>query len=242
MLQRRFRGVPGPALIGMSSSLSKPAQFGARRAGVLLASGLLLSLLQGCGGKTANRTPSNPGPAGPSEDAAVRDGGVVPDASVSWSPICPASQPTEGSPCNVQDVDCEYGDNFVPGCNVVLECSQGVWAGAIVNGGGACDAGANPAACPSSYSDVPNGAACDDPDDTCLYPTSGVCQCNYPADPEPDAGPFWFCGPGPGCPMPRPRLGSACAMPGLDCEYESCGVAQDCQNGVWQFNMDTCGG
>ena len=74
MLQRRFRGVPGPALIGMSSSLSKPAQFGARRAGVLLASGLLLSLLQGCGGKTANRTPSNPGPAGPSEDAAVRDG------------------------------------------------------------------------------------------------------------------------------------------------------------------------
>ena len=64
----------------------------------------------------------------------------------------------------------------------------------------------------------------------------GHCLCT------PDGGASWSCGPGSGCPIRRPRIGSGCSSAGMTCGYEECGTAQECQGGVWRTAPGACGG
>jgi len=163
-------------------------------------------------------------------------GGVVSggaDAST-WSPVCPEAEPSQGTSCSIEGVDCQYG------CDDVLVCSDGTWAGAVCAGQDiTCDAGPNPSACPSSLSSIPSGGACTG-GATCIYP-DGLCECTSPGDPTPDGGSSWFCGPEPGCPMPRPRIGTACSSPSQTCDYAACGDSVTCTSGVWQPAFVGCG-
>lgn len=158
----------------------------------------------------------------------------------SWSPFCPESAPALGSRCPsdlpatmLGDLECEYG------CGDVLVCAEGTWSGAP--GHWFCQAGPNPTVCPSAIASIAPGGACTEVGATCAYAT-GICQCNAPSDPTPDGGVSWWCGPGSGCPMPRPRIGSGCSTVALTCAYEECGTAQECQGGVWRTAPGACGG
>jgi len=178
-----------------------------------------LLLATACGGAVSN------------DDGGVDGGG---DSGTTWSPVCPESEPSQGSSCSNEGIDCEYD------CNDVVVCSDGTWAGAVNAGTDiTCDAGPNPSACPSSLSSIPSGGACTD-EVTCIY-ANGICECTSPGDPTPDAGASWFCGPEPGCPMPRPRVGAACASPNQTCDYAPCGDSVTCTGGVWQPAFVGCG-
>lgn len=206
---------------------------------------MFLFSLTGCGsGAQSMATQGDAAPAGNMADASQGEasgsdggtGGVL-------SNLCPASAPAMGSSCSNEGVYCEYGSSFESACNDVLVCVSGTWGDAVLFGMAECDAGAgpNPSSCPSAESDVTNGSSCNIIE-ACAYP-QGVCECVVP--PDSTSGTIdttWFCGPQPGCPMPRPRLGSVCATAGQECDYESCGNSQICQNGIWQTTLSACGG
>jgi hypothetical protein len=164
------------------------------------------------------------------------DGGVDGgDASPQWSPVCPEMEPSQGSSCSQEGINCEYA------CSDVVVCSDGTWAGAVNAGQDiTCDAGPNPSACPTSLSSIPAGSACTGDGLVCIY-AAGLCECTSPGDPTPDAGASWSCGPEPGCPMPRPRIGSACTSPNEKCDYAPCGDSVSCTSGVWQPAFVGCG-
>jgi hypothetical protein len=158
------------------------------------------------------------------------------DATGPWSPVCPETAPTQGSACTTSNLYCEYG------CGNVLVC-DGTWAGAL--NPPECPSQPNPSACPANLSSIDaDGGTCTGPSTgQCVYPTA-VCECDFPFDPTPDAGDAgaWWCGPGPGCPLPRPRIGSPCDKSGLACSYAECGSTETCMGETWQFQDEPCGG
>jgi hypothetical protein len=216
----------------------------------------LLSLLlplsaAGCGGSTA----LGEGGDGGARDSSVQDGATAdapslpdtgnPDASP-WSAVCPASAPTPGDACSQENLQCEYGAAWWNiACDKVLQCQSGVWAAAMLAFDPCTPApGPNASVCPSSYAAVPTGAACGAQGTNCLYP-QGECSCQFPL-----GGPLqidggnasWQCLPEPGCPWPRPRIGSACSSNGQSCTYEACSYGQLCSGGTWQGSLEGCAG
>ena len=148
--------------------------------------------------------------------------------------LCPLVSPVQGSPCAVNGLECEFGDDYDPRCNAQLVCSSGKWAGQIVSHGSGVTcptsgppvdpAPANPTACPAS---LPSGACSGTIG--CTYGDT-LCACGpectkYPIVQCHDAGIDWRCGlarkPNPLCATPRPRLGEACST-----EAETCRVSE----------------
>lgn len=163
------------------------------------------------------------------------------------SGTCPPTLPAEGASCTANgtpDLLCEYDGTYFPEC--VRRCgSDGKWTHAgYLDGCTASDAGAGDAGCPSSFpakSFVQCGGAgeCDYTAGTCICARS----CGGPPDPNPPPS-HWICNANPtGCPLPRPRLGDACAQPELMCDYTVCctGAQMICQNGIWQGNFSQTG-
>lgn len=180
-----------------------------------------------CGGQVAGGLPDAGG---------GNDGGGQPSA------ICPVSVPTENSSCSHEGAECEYGTNTDYLCNTIAMCQGGQWL--YSKGTGAmCSTGLGPD-CPAQSSLVDVGGACSPYGERCNYPDY-VCECSYPAGP-PTANPEWECeNPAQGCPIPRPRLGSACNAPAsLSCDYGSCtvsgGVRLSCQAGAWVRESVAC--
>jgi hypothetical protein len=219
----------------------------------------LASFAVGCGGAfaTASGDDGGPGDDGAFADVVTHDGGLSDaggqdvvngsDSSTPWSPVCPATIPTEGSACTQQTVQCEYGTAWWNvACDVVLQCQNTRWTKYQASFE-ACSPqpGPNPAACPSTYAGVAQGTACSDTGVSCWYPQA-ECSCQLPLGGPPppnlDGGPagYWGCVPEPGCPMPRPRLGTACGVESTYCTYEACAYAQSCTNGVWQSQPMAC--
>lgn len=159
-----------------------------------------------------------------------------PDSAAPWSPFCPDSAPSAGSTCSSEGVYCEYGEAWWDvSCDDVLRCIGGSWQTAAVSEQTCFPApGPNAPSCPSSPLTIPAGAACAAPGTACYYGQGAVCTCSIPAGLDaPDAGPSWACGPDPGCPSSRPRLGAACSA-GPICEYDDAsGFAEVCQGGAW---------
>jgi hypothetical protein len=132
-------------------------------------------------------------------------------------------------------MECEYGDNPNPNCNDIETCmSNDEWS--YPTPGPACPAGT----CPATYADVPQGQSCTPEGLDCGY-SQGQCNCDI--QPESAKGlPVWLCTtPAPGCPEPRPNIGSACTQPGQSCDYGACtgGVELEC-SGTWQVEQTAC--
>ena len=180
-----------------------------------------------CGGATIEPIPDGGPDASPIQDAG--------------SPYCPSSAPSSGSSCNGEGLYCEYGSDPSLSCNTVARCMGGHWN--VQGPYGQCPTPANPSACPATFASVPVGEHCGDlVGTTCSYP-QGFCGCSvgsggpYPEDASAVA--TWICdAPAQGCPMPRPKLGTACAQENLECDYSPCslpsGASIICQQGAWQ--------
>jgi hypothetical protein len=191
-------------------------------------SALLLAAIVGCGGKATTS---------PSFDGGVSsDGSTGEDAAGPWSPLCPGSAPAEGSPCTEENLSCEYD------CGNVVVCAGGTWGGAVGTSPYCPPTGPNPQGCPSTLASIGDGGACTGPaSGACVYP-AGLCYCVGPFDPVPDAGMTWWCGPGAGCPIDRPRIGSTCDTAGVSCTYIPDCDTQTCTGGYWQGGVALCGG
>jgi hypothetical protein len=179
-----------------------------------------------------------------SQDAARDTPGMLDQDAPSWSPDCPADEPTVGTSCDVEGVQCEYPKGaklqYDIACDDVVECSSGRWVDETFMS--ACHPdGPNPPECPAAYIDLKNGSSCSDQNIWCEYP-AGVCQCVQSSGVVVhDGGSYdWRCNPGSGCPMPRARLGSACSMSGEICTYETCEYSQACTSGLWHGSMEAC--
>jgi hypothetical protein len=176
------------------------------------------------------------------------DGGGGGGDGGSGSKVCPASAPSEGTSCPRNGLECEYGDNTNYLCNTVAVCNGSSWT-YYKNDPTFCSTGLQPG-CAASSSQVPQGSSCAPQGTRCNYPDV-VCECAYPAGPVQidDAGntvASWVCEqPVQGCPIPRPKLGSACTAPeSLQCDYGSCSLAGGalltCQGGAWERASVAC--
>jgi hypothetical protein len=217
--------------------------------GMLVAIGAA-GLTWGCGGNVtflsaddagqdARGTDANGNDA---SDATDHDGGG-PDAPPPWSPVCPDLQPGAGSACSQQGVQCEYGSgDYNIQCDTVMQCQTGGWQTYQFFGGGCPTPVPNPPPCPADFTGVPQGQSCMPAGTGCVYP-QGHCSCDVPFGlPQIDGGTAtWQCLPEPGCPMPRPRLGSACTGQ-MYCTYEQCSFGETCMGGVWQGQNEACAG
>ena len=226
---------------------------------------LLPAVFLACGGAFASGDSGNGGTGGdsgsgdtgtqdggPGQDATPgHDGGPIgtdaSDSATPWSPVCPASAPAAGSPCTTENTQCEYGDAWWNvSCDTVVQCQNARWT-AYQPSYVPCSAqpGPNAAACPATYAAVPQGSQCTAIGTPCYY-AQAECTCQIPLGPpvEDDAGEtgYWGCDPEPGCPMPRPRLGSACSSEGTYCTYEECTYGQTCSGGTWQGAEEACAG
>jgi hypothetical protein len=171
-----------------------------------------------CGGKVDDVIPD-----------AGSDGEVAPDATPPppLDPGCPAAQPTDGTACAKEGLECEYGPDPRWTCNWVASCYQGRWSVTTTNDAWCPTPSENPAACPGSFTEASQAGVCDAPGTPCQY-AEGWCSCMFFGGPPlPDGGGqdySWQCGFGlaTGCPASRPRLGTSCTAPDLDCEYSAC--------------------
>ncbi len=162
-------------------------------------------------------------------------------SSSSGSPVagCPGSLPTQFAPCSENGLVCEWGTSPDPSCDDSATCNSGSWA--IPSAPAGVCAPSAPIVCPSSFASVARMSACTPYGGFCDYP-EGRCACSVPEGPAmmnpPSA--IWLCqDAGPGCPTPRPRLGTPCSPKeeGMQCDYGSCtvpgGSAEQCTAGVW---------
>jgi hypothetical protein len=134
-------------------------------------------------------------------------------------------------------MQCEYGDNANQSCNDIVTCtSNGTWS--YPTPGLPCPTGT----CPGTYSQVPQGQACQPQGLDCGYPEG---QCNCDIQPESaKMSPVWLCTtPAAGCPDPRPDIGTSCTLSDLvACDYGGCtgGIELACTNGTWQEAPTAC--
>jgi hypothetical protein len=199
---------------------------------------LILAIVAGtpsaCGGQVMSGTASPDGGLDAELDA----------GSDHWSPVCPDEAPTAGAPCSLSPgAQCEYGDAWWnPGCDSVFACEQARWAAAPVLAF-TCGPppGPNASTCPTSSLPLGSRTACASLGQACVF-SQTICSCDSYEVSQQDAGPaqFWDCFPEPGCPYPRPRLGSACAPEGTNCTYKGCAYGQQCTGGVWQEELAGC--
>jgi hypothetical protein len=150
------------------------------------------------------------------------------------TPVCPASPPTGGSACSDVGLECEYGSSPSVACDEVAKCEASGWT--LTEG--SCP----PPTCPATYADVPQGKACTPEGLDCAY-ALGECNCSHPELVTVGQGPVWECStPAKGCPEFRPRLGTPCSQPALECDYGYCtgGDAVECLDGTWHREETAC--
>jgi hypothetical protein len=164
---------------------------------------------------------------------------------------CPASVPGASSACS-SNVTCEYGGDPDGACNTVASCVRGAWvlkgppSGTSITTCPTPAASAN-AACPATYAGVPVGTACTSSGLlVCGYP-QGRCTCTSQVSgpPRVGGGAAWACDtPDPGCPSPRPHLGTTCGAAAQECDYGGCtlpdGLTETCTGGIWAPSATAC--
>jgi hypothetical protein len=226
---------------GDSGDSGEPADAGTGADGSPIADGAVDASADATGVDATGDAKEAGGDTG-SEDAGT-DGG-------SWSPVCPVDAPTVGSACSLAGLQCEYPRSALYAdklqydvtCDILRACTSGAWASVSFGGMTCAPDGPNSTMCPATLDKVLKGGTCPDNGLRCEY-AAGVCSCapnlGGPVT-RSDAGASWSCNPGSGCPMPRPRLGSACATAGQMCTYETCAYEEICQEGIWQGEEEAC--
>ena len=164
------------------------------------------------------------------------DGGTPGDGATPTT--CPSSAPTDGTDCAGMG-SCEWGGDSHSRCTTVGACYGGKWHITQPTNCG------NVKECPMTYAAVAEGSACPLPNGGTCYYDEGACGC-YPCQAE--GGMMvtqWKCRPWssvPGCPSPRPLLGTKCTQEGQVCDYSGCcnislGSAEVCTKGVWSAGV-----
>jgi hypothetical protein len=162
---------------------------------------------------------------------------------------CPLTAPAAGGACAGDSLECEYGNDPSVACDSVLTCTSGAWVVTRPAPSTPCS-DMNRAACPAAYSDLTEGSSCPVEVD-CYYPQAR-CSCEVACFTacviQVDGGPnakTWNCdvpSPPGTCPIPRPRIGSACSQESQQCDYGSCdgNVGLQCTDGLWQEWFAPC--
>lgn len=228
-----------------------------------------LTMMMACGGSVANvgqdagdagkavgdsAVGADSGPAGRDSGPGVDSGsGVDSGPAQDSGPVissdagppagpCPPTPPMQATMCSVSlpNLECEYGDDPSPACNMLFQCDpNGSWQD--IGTSGACSH--TTGMCAATYGAVPVNQACSAEGLWCNYP-EGNCYCSSSL---PTPGPSWSCvALAPTCPPDRPRIGTACSAPGpnVTCDYGSCigGAAVLCADGYWQQAPTACPG
>ncbi|HEY6459902.1 MAG TPA: hypothetical protein VIY73_07110, partial [Polyangiaceae bacterium] len=183
----------------------------------------------GSGGSSSGGTSSSSG----SGSGGSSSGGGSGSSGSGGSP-CPSSADPGGS-CSPEGLQCEYGTNPDPSCNLIENCQSGHWS---YPPPGVCPVGQ----CPPTYPDSSGSVSCTPDGFDCAYP-QGQCNCSVGALAGNPADPHWWCSPvTKGCPEPRAPLGTACTEEGLQCDYGACtgGIAEQCTNGIWVEEATAC--
>ncbi|HEY8039615.1 MAG TPA: hypothetical protein VIF15_07465 [Polyangiaceae bacterium] len=210
----------------------------------------------GCGGAESPLLSGDDGTDGGLHDSGPYDGNgstdgngrdaIGNDSETPWSPVCPIGMPAAGASCSPEGAQCEYGGAWWSvSCDTVMQCQSGRWS-VFRPSFAQCSPppGPNPPACPADYASVPQGGQCTPSGLSCNYAQAN-CSCLVPlgGPVQIDGGSaYWGCVPEPGCPMPRPRLGTACGGSSTYCTYEACSYGESCQGGVWIAQQEACAG
>lgn len=214
---------------------------------------MLLTAAAGCGGRIADDDRHHASTVTPAIAPLLPDGGgsttpgVAPTSSSlsagPWS--CPTRVPRTEESCSISRIECEYGDRDESECNLVATCrGSGSWTltppdqkclqdridDSICDaaGGGSdapCDTDAVYGVCTTHLGDSVRRCGCYRGEDGFLR--LGCSESRLQ----------------PGCPWPRPRLGSPCGTNARSCDYGRCmsgaashvesGHALECDHGVW---------
>jgi hypothetical protein len=211
--------------------------------------GGLFALLAACSGST---------PSGVQGDAGTdATGATVVDApGDAPSGACPARPGIAGTPCDPLGgaaAKCEYGGDAYGQCTTLVYCAADTAGGPFTLRVNVPQpgCGTNPAACPSTFDGLVDGAACplQSVGDSCTY-AAGRCGCG-PCIADGGWQSRWKClrwsEAGENCPAVRPRIGSACSQEGQVCDWGKCcsgvslGASEQCQRGVWSaYVSGTC--
>jgi hypothetical protein len=204
----------------------------------------LSACLVGCGGFTFVGI-TDDGGHDASQAADGGSEGAAPDGSPGGA--CPADAPTQASPCARTDLWCEYGGTGPELlCSTMASCqpnAAGSLRWSVTVPGKECIASPaqNSPECPATFVSPARACPPGNPLGRCVY-AEGMCGCVPCAGDGGLPSQQWACEAYPqpgGCPMPRPRAGSACTQEGQSCEYGSpCGVAGGipylvCKGGRW---------
>ncbi len=178
------------------------------------------------------------------DSGAIDAGGGFDAGPYTMSP-CPADAP-DGGRCT-GNFACEYGGDAWGNCTTIWLCRDGLWELFPLTIG----CGPQAVTCPASFGATSSPPTCQESDNLqtdspiCTYGQQGSCGC--------------VCGTyscrawdsyGPGCPVPRPRLGTLCPTEGVTCNYWNCcpsgpddvniGPPMVCSDGLWVFG-GVCG-
>jgi hypothetical protein len=197
----------------------------------------------GSGSSSGSGSGSTSGSSSGSGSGSTSGGGSGSSSGGTGGP-CPATWPSNGTSCSQDGLTCEYGSSPIQECDQTATCTSGSWnTPPPPPGPPGCDPSV-PIMCPSSFSAVPQGKTCSPQGGYCDYP-QGRCECDSNIGGLPTPTPVWNCqAPGGSCPMPRPRVGSACTQDTLNCDYGSCtiqgGTDETCTGGVWVMTPTLC--
>lgn len=182
------------------------------------------SILAACSSQVVNVSPDAGGTGGGHGNGTGPSGALV--------AACPGSPPTVGASCAELGLLCEYGDDLDWTCNVVTHCKPGGTWELATGGNPKCPSpalGVGPG-CPASHPTAAKNQTCPQDNQVCAYP-EGICVCQPgyvigPGGPDASVPPStWQCAsPSAGCPPFRPRIGSACSISELSCDYGVCGM------------------
>jgi hypothetical protein len=158
------------------------------------------------------------------------------------SNACPTSRPAAGAPCALAAfTDCEFGSDPELHCDTLMGCADGGWVVTSSPEDAGC-ATNNSALCPATFSAITQEGLCTVDAGglagvECYYPEAR-CACTLSTAPA-----TWLCDTAetPGCPDPRPRIGSPCEASDAAplCDYGGC-WPQTCQLGRWKLEY-ACG-
>ncbi|HKY38442.1 MAG TPA: hypothetical protein VJN18_21010 [Polyangiaceae bacterium] len=164
-------------------------------------------------------------------------------------PECPIDEPALESACEVEALECSYGDSLTAYCRRYVNCNDGVWS-APPHRPSTCLEQPE-AQCPSQPQ---AGAACTasevDGFVPCAYPSGVACYCLGNPVGVPGTKAMWECYGPPrngACPEVLPNLGAGCDVNGQACHY---GVVEQgchapyadvyCYQGGWEAATPSC--
>ncbi len=200
-----------------------------------------------------SRAPANPGGLDGAAGTAGSEAGTGAGGMLA-SPMCPASAPTAGTPCQ-SGATCQYGsDPRGRGCRTFAQCgSAQTWKVTVPTVGypSYCVPITAAATCPASVA-AAQGQSCSTDLSFCNI---GGAACACTACPWNGGGLgtscgtqlTWHCqsaapGDSPDCPVLDPNPGTSCSSEGLSCTYYCGGSGKYvCQGGYWVATLaDPC--